>query len=130
MSDLMRFSPSVLQARAGETVRIVAHNDGAVPHELVIGAEATLRGHAQGMRDGPGHAHAPGAAITVAPGQVGELVVSFTEPAALQIACLLPGHFEAGMRGSFDVVAAATTAVSTQVPAAARPVHDHQGHRH
>lgn len=134
MSDEMRFLPGAIQVRAGETVRILARNDGRLPHELVIGAEDDLREHASQMRAGGGHAHAAGAAITVQPGHVGELVVTYPKPARLQIACLVPGHFEAGMRGNFDVVAqldAPAGPAADPGPKAAAPAsHGHGEHKH
>ena len=102
MDDTMRFTPATIQARPGETLRIVARNAGRVPHELVLGSQATIREHAQAMRKDDKHAHA-GAAISVAPGSSGELVVSFREATTLEMACLEPGHYEAGMRGTLQV---------------------------
>ncbi|WP_167772464.1 cupredoxin family protein [Ramlibacter henchirensis] len=134
MVDAMRFLPGAIKVQAGETVRIVARNDGQLPHELVIGTESELREHANQMRQGSGHAHHAGAAVTVAPGKVGELVVTYRRPEQLQIACLVPGHFEAGMRGEFEVVAQ----LADPQPAAAPPTakarksanHDHSTHKH
>jgi uncharacterized cupredoxin-like copper-binding protein len=57
----------------------------------------------------------------VAPGQKGELVVRFAKAQKLQMACLIPGHYEAGMRGSLNVVSAA---------AAHEHAHDHSTHKH
>jgi uncharacterized cupredoxin-like copper-binding protein len=72
------------------------------------------------------NAHGAGAAISVAAGQRGELVVSFTEAAQLQMACLLPGHYEAGMRGKLSVLPTSPTR-SSKAPA--NP-HDHSSHKH
>ena len=107
MLDSMQFVPSSIQVKAGETVRIVGRNEGQLPHELVVGTEADLRDHAAAMKQSPGggHSHGEGKAITVAPGQSAELVATFSGPQELQIACLVPGHFEAGMRGTLQVVA-------------------------
>ena len=118
MTDSMQFIPSSIQLAAGETVRIIGRNEGRLPHELVIGTEAELRSHAAAMKQQPSshHSHGAGNAITVAPGQAGELVASFSAPQELQIACLVPGHFEAGMRGTLQVVGSRD--------------HDAQGHKH
>lgn len=107
MDDQMRFTPSTWTAQPGETLRIVARNAGQVDHELVIGDEVTIREHAEAMRKGGDHAHSGGAAISVRPGQVGELVVTFQRAGVLQVACLVPGHYEAGMRGTVQVGAVA-----------------------
>ncbi|MBG9389382.1 cupredoxin domain-containing protein [Caenimonas aquaedulcis] len=131
MDDTMRFSPSTLQARAGETLRIVARNEGKLEHELVIGDDAQIAEHATAMQSGAAHAHGAGgglAAVRVAPGQAGELVVTFTREATLQLACLVPGHYEAGMRGSLVV---AQGPAGADAPAhTAPPEPGHSGHRH
>lgn len=104
----MRFTPDKVEVQAGETIRFVVHNGGAVPHEFVLGSPQEIAEHAELMRQiaagkAVAHAHGGGAALSVAPGQMGELVVTFAQPGSVEIACLLPGHLEAGMRGSVNV---------------------------
>jgi uncharacterized cupredoxin-like copper-binding protein len=132
MLDTMRFEPGAVQVRAGETVRFVARNAGAVEHELVIGSAPEIQAHAALMRRGATHSHQAGAAIKVAPGGTRELVVTFNEPAVLTMACLLPGHLEAGMTGSVQVAAAATAELqgARAGPGAAGKRHDHGTHKH
>ena len=129
MDDTMRFTPDTLQVKAGETLRLVVHNAGKVAHELVLGTDAQIRKHAEAMKQGAAHKddhdHAGGAAITVAPGQTGELVVTFAEAGEVQMACLIPGHYEAGMRGKVQVGAGAS---ASKAPKAAE--HDHSSHKH
>ncbi len=127
MDDTMRFSPDTLQVQAGETLRLVVHNAGQVEHELVLGTPAQIRAHAEAMKKGGDHHddHAGGAAISLAPGQTGELVVTFAKAGTLQMACLVPGHYEAGMRGQVQV--SAPSAAPRKAPAAA---HDHSTHKH
>jgi uncharacterized cupredoxin-like copper-binding protein len=136
MDDQMRFTPSQIEVQAGETVRFVVHNAGQATHEMVLGSDEEIRLHGQAMRQGAGqeighsagHSHGNGAAITVAPGQKGELVVRFTQAQKLQMACLIPGHYEAGMRGTVNVVSASAP-VSTAAPTAPAS-HDHSAHKH
>ncbi|MEJ6021052.1 cupredoxin domain-containing protein [Ramlibacter sp. PS4R-6] len=120
MDDTMRFTPAAIAVKPGETLRIVARNAGRVAHELVIGDTAAIRDHAQAMRAGKEHTHGA-AAITVAPGATGELVVTFQQAAMLEMACLVPGHYEAGMRGTVEVAAA---------EAAPRAPHSGATHKH
>lgn len=129
MDDQMRFTPSKVDVREGETIRFVVHNAGKTAHEMVLGSDADIREHAQAMQQsaghGDGHSHGTGAAITLAAGQTGELVVKFDQATTLQMACLIPGHYEAGMRGTVQV----SEAVSAQAaPKAA--AHDHSTHKH
>jgi len=42
MSDAMRYSPSDIQVKQGETVRLVVKNLGQVKHELSLGTEKPL----------------------------------------------------------------------------------------
>ncbi|WP_297723161.1 cupredoxin family protein [Limnohabitans sp. Rim8] len=122
MDDQMRFTPSQIDVQVGETVRFVVHNAGQTTHEMVLGTEEEIRLHAKAMQKGaghaPGHSHGSGAAITLAAGQKGELVVSFAQAQKLQMACLIPGHYEAGMRG----------AVTVSIANAATPKPAHVGH--
>ena len=53
MGDDMRFAPSHIQVREGETVRLRAQNQGKVMHEIVIGTKAELDQHAEMSRTWP-----------------------------------------------------------------------------
>ena len=131
MDDQMRFTPSNIDVQAGQTVRFVIHNAGKTAHEMVLGSDEEINAHTQAMKQGEGHdaghSHGRGAAITVAAGQTGELVVSFPTARTLQMACLIPGHYEAGMRGTVRVHAADTPKAT---PPNAAPEHDHSTHKH
>lgn len=41
--------------------------------------------------------------VTIAPGQQGEIVWQFTKAGTVNFACLVPGHYEAGMKGKVQV---------------------------
>jgi uncharacterized cupredoxin-like copper-binding protein len=47
--------------------------------------------------------HADPNQVTVDPGKTGELVWQFTKAGTFDFACLVPGHFEAGMVGKVRV---------------------------
>ena len=130
MDDAMRFGPDTLEVQAGQTVRLMVHNAGKVPHELVLGTAEQIREHAQQMKQGQAHDHhaAGAAAIQVEPGKTGELVIRFAQPGRFEMACLIPGHYEAGMRGSLVVVGA--SASSARPPAAKPGGHDPSTHKH
>ena len=103
MSDDMRFSPAVITVQRGETVRLDVVNKGQVLHELVLGTADELRAHAEAMRKSPGMEHDAPQMVHVKPGRQGEVVWQFTEAGEFDFACLLPGHFEAGMVGKVVV---------------------------
>jgi len=103
MTDDMRFAPHAIEVALGETVRLVAVNAGQVLHEIVIGTPEELKAHAEMMQKFPNMAHDEPYMAHVDPGQRGEIVWTFNRPGAFQFACLIPGHFEAGMVGHITV---------------------------
>jgi len=103
MNDTMRFTPDRITVKAGETVRFVLKNVGKVPHEFVIGPMDELREHAEMMRRMPGMKHDEPNSITLEPRQIGGVVWQFDRPGTVDFACLIPGHFEAGMVGKVRV---------------------------
>ncbi|MEO8158431.1 MAG: cupredoxin family protein [Betaproteobacteria bacterium] len=103
MSDAMRFSPSSIKVKRGETIKFVLTNTGRVKHEMVLGSIEELREHAALMQKFPDMEHADPNMVTVEPGKTGELVWRFTRAGTFDFACLQPGHFEAGMVGKVSV---------------------------
>lgn len=105
--DTMRYSPSQITVRQGETVRFVVTNHGKIMHEIVLGTMQELMEHAEVMKKHPTMEHDEPYMVHLAPGKRGEIVWQFTQPGEFYFACLIPGHFEAGMKGSIKVVATA-----------------------
>ena len=103
MTDNMRFSPSHLDVTEGETLRLRAVNRGKVMHEIVIGTREELQAHAELMKKHPNMEHDEPYMAHVPPGQRGDIVWTFNRPGDFEFACLIPGHFEAGMRGTIRV---------------------------
>lgn len=101
--DNMRFSPDRIQVRRGQTIRFRVVNGGQMKHEFVLGTLAELKKHAALMRKFPDMEHDDPNAVSVDPGQTRELVWRFTRRGDFDFACLVPGHFEAGMRGKIAV---------------------------
>lgn len=103
MADTMRFTPANLTIKRGETVKIVATNKGRVLHEMVIGTPEELKKHAEQMKKFPEMEHEEAYMAHVKPGKTGEIVWQFTKAGEFEFACLIPGHFEAGMVGKVFV---------------------------
>lgn len=106
MADTMRFTPAQISVQRGETIRFEVVNSGRVRHEMTLGTPADLAAHAEMMRKHPEMEHADANAVTVDPGQSGEIVWRFTGTGTVDFACLQPGHSEAGMRGAVQVLQA------------------------
>ncbi|MFY3385070.1 cupredoxin domain-containing protein [Paracidovorax sp. MALMAid1276] len=104
MTDDMRFTPRHIEVREGETVRLRAENKGEVMHEIVIGTRAELDAHAALMKKHPGMEHDEPYMAHVAPGKRGDIVWQFNRPGQFDFACLIPGHYEAGMTGTITVL--------------------------
>ena len=103
MSDTMRFSPATLTVKQGETVRFVVRNDGKILHEMILGTEEELAKHAELMRKFPDMEHDEPHMVHVKPGQIEDMVWTFNRPGEFRFACLVPGHYEAGMIGKITV---------------------------
>lgn len=105
MSDDMRFTPAKLEVKQGDTVKFVVRNTGKVMHEIVIGTRNVLDDHAALMVKFPNMEHDEPYMAHVAPGKTGELVWTFNRPGDFDFACLIAGHYQAGMAGKIKVVA-------------------------
>ena len=103
MTDDMRFTPAVVDVKLNETVRFVIKNDGKILHEMVIGTKDELDKHAAMMEKFPNMAHDEAYMAHVDPGKSGDIVWRFNRAGDFDFACLLPGHYQAGMIGKIKV---------------------------
>jgi uncharacterized cupredoxin-like copper-binding protein len=103
MSDKMRFSPQAVEIKRGDIVRFEAKNSGRIMHEMVIGTMDELKKHAELMKKHPGMEHDEAYMAHVGPGKAENIVWQFTRAGEFYFACLIPGHFEAGMIGKIVV---------------------------
>lgn len=103
MTDAMRFTPDTLTVKEGETVRLVVRNTGRMMHEMVIGTPDELAKHAAMMAKFPNMEHDEAYMAHVDPGKTGEIVWHFNRAGSFELACLVAGHYEAGMRGTITV---------------------------
>ncbi|WP_028624246.1 cupredoxin domain-containing protein [Pseudomonas sp. Ant30-3] len=124
------FGPQNINVKPGETVRFVLRNEGSLLHEFNIGNAAahaahqkemaamplygTLppSGHGQAMADMKhgsggmkmvGMEHNDPNSILIEPGATKELIWTFSKSTGLEYACNMPGHYQSGMVGQFDV---------------------------
>ena len=119
MSDAMRYTPAEVTVTLGETVKFIVRNVGKMPHEMVLGTEEELQEHYEVMKTHPEMEHADENMVTVQPGASGEIIWQFTQAGKVDFACLLPGHYEQGMKGVVRVLSQgnATTAPTSSVAA-------------
>ena len=115
MKDVL-FSPSTLTVRGGERVLLRFRNAGTTDHEFMAGREPRADGgYKEDLFQGlpvrmvggsaEGHAMSHGGfGLIVANGRSG--AIEFTvpsKPGTYEFACFIPGHYEAGMRGTLVI---------------------------
>ena len=103
MNDKMRFVPDLVSVKKGETIRFEVRNAGKVLHEMVIGTRQELDAHAEMMKKHPNMEHDEAYMAHVDAGKKADIVWLFNREGDFEFACLIPGHYEAGMRGKIKV---------------------------
>ncbi len=107
------FEPGDFEAKAGETIEFVVTNLGVVEHEFRLSNEHRIEEHlAAGHADhddasADGHHEGGDVVLLVQPGETGSITVTFGEDTTLysEVACLIPGHYEAGMKAPMNLSA-------------------------
>ena len=104
MTDNMRFVPDKIDVKQGETLRIKLRNEGKMLHEFVIGTRKELDEHAALMLRFPDMEHDEPYMAHVPAGKTGEIVWTFNRGGEFDFACLIAGHYQAGMVGKISVI--------------------------
>lgn len=122
------FDLGAIEVKAGETIRFVLHNDGALLHEFNLGDAATHAAHREEMTamfqtgalnptgahdmSNIGHdmgnksavmEHDDPNSVLIEPGAREELIWAFSKATGLEFACNIPGHYQAGMVGKVEI---------------------------
>ena len=105
MTDNMRFTPDKIEVKQGETIKFLLKNDGKMLHEMVIGTKKELEEHAALMLKFPTMEHEEPYMAHVPVGKTGEIVWTFNRAGDFDFACLIAGHYQAGMVGKIMVAA-------------------------
>jgi uncharacterized cupredoxin-like copper-binding protein len=99
----MLFDPSSVEVRVGEQIRFELFNEGSEYHEFVLATHAENRKHAEVMKRLPNMEHNDPNAKRLSALSSGDLLWKFTRLGEFEYACLIPGHFQAGMHGKIIV---------------------------
>ncbi|MCU0918868.1 MAG: cupredoxin family protein [Burkholderiaceae bacterium] len=105
MGDDMRFTPARIDVRRGETMRFRVQYTGKAMHEFVIGTKAERGKHAELVVKFPNMEHDEPYMAHVPPGKTGDIVWTFNRAGTFEFACLIAGHYQAGMFGTIHVTA-------------------------
>ncbi len=103
LTDAFRIEPAAMTVPVGVPVTFVVTNIGVIPHEFVVGDEASQDEHETSMQGMGSMTHDDPDAIGVAPGETKELTMTFSEPGETLAGCHIPGHYPAGMRATITV---------------------------
>lgn len=94
----MLFAPDQISVKVGQQVKFQIPNLGQIPHQFVLGSvEENARTRDQGASGKMANG------TLVAPATTGEFLWRFTKPGQFEFASLLPGQYEAGMKGTIVV---------------------------
>ena len=95
----MLFAPDEISVRRGEQIRFKVVNAGDVDHEMTVATFAENQKHKVQMQKNPDMEHDDPNAVRVKPTASGEILWAFTKAGEFEFACLIPGHYESGMKG-------------------------------
>jgi uncharacterized cupredoxin-like copper-binding protein len=101
----MLYEPNALQVKEGETIRFTINNIGELEHEFVLDSHNKNMEHKEVMAKFPEMEHDDPNAIRLMEGTSGEIIWTFSKAGPFEFACLIPGHYESGMKGDITVAA-------------------------
>lgn len=99
----MLFFPDTITVKRGEQIRFRVINNGAIDHEMTVATVEENRKHKIEMEKNPDMEHDDPNAIRLVPKKTGEILWHFTKAGEFEFACLIPGHYESGMKGTIVV---------------------------
>ena len=99
----MLFEPAVIKVRRGEQIRFILSNDGTENHEFVLSSHEENKKHGEIMKKFPNMEHDDPNGLQLTPYTSGEILWRFSKAGTFEYACLIPGHFKAGMHGKVIV---------------------------
>jgi uncharacterized cupredoxin-like copper-binding protein len=90
----LRFSPDVVAVAAGETITFEVTTMGLATHEFMVGPASDVATDTEGTPE----------VADIGMMQTKSVTYTFTGSGPFAFACHAPGHFEAGMRGTIQIV--------------------------
>lgn len=102
MSDgpgTMSYSPDKIEVRKGEQIMFVLLNAGALPHEFLLDSFENNAKHKIEMQKNPEMEHDEPNGKRLEPKSDNKILWRFSKAGTFEFACLIPGHYETGMKG-------------------------------
>jgi uncharacterized cupredoxin-like copper-binding protein len=101
--DHSLFDTTEIRVVEGTRVRFVVDNRDPINHEFIVGGPEVHARHANGKE--ARHPSIPGE-VSVGANELGVTTFRFDDPGSFEFACHLPGHYQYGMHGVVEVIAA------------------------
>lgn len=102
-SGTMTYAPAEIDVKKGEQIKLVVKNAGALKHEFFLDSFDHNAHHKIEMQKNPEMEHDDPNAQSVEPDKQVEVLWKFSKAGTFEFACLIPGHYEAGMHGKVVV---------------------------
>lgn len=102
-SGMMGYSVNRVEVKKGEQIRFRITNAGALAHEFMLDSIERNAKHKIEMQKNPEMEHDDPNGVRLEPGKVSEILWKFENEGTFEFACLIPGHYEAGMHGTVVV---------------------------
>jgi uncharacterized cupredoxin-like copper-binding protein len=102
-SGSMAYDPAEIDVKQGEQIKLVIKNTGALDHEFFLDSFQHNAAHKIEMEKNPEMEHDEPNAQRLTPGKEIDILWRFSVPGTFEFACLIPGHYEAGMHGKVVV---------------------------
>lgn len=102
MSDgpgTMTFTPDRIEVRRGEQIKFAIKNTGYLAHEFLLDSVENNAKHKIAMQKNPEMEHDDPNGKRLESKQSAEILWRFSKAGTFEFACLIPGHYETGMKG-------------------------------
>lgn len=103
LTDTLRMEPAAIIVKAGQPIRFVVANPGALEHEFYLGDAAAQMSHGEEMMGMGGMAHDEPEGIGLMPGMTKTLDYAFASAGTYEAGCHVNQHYEAGMKMTITV---------------------------
>ncbi len=104
--DTRKFDPARIDVKKGETVTIRVTNTATSLHEFFLGDEKAQEDHKKemaAMGDAEMKMSDTQSRLFMEPGESKSITWTFTDAGEIPFGCHMPGHYDGGMRGTFNV---------------------------
>ena len=95
----MSFAPDRIEVRQGEQIKFALKNAGTQDHEFMLATKEENVTHGKLMERFPEMEHDDPNGKGLAPKTSSDIIWKFTKKGTFEFACLIPGHYQAGMHG-------------------------------